>query len=211
MRAEGVTNLDAKGDGVHFISNGKDQCVKLWDMRRSYSDAEGHEKASRRDVPRYHWCALSGLATEFCCAEVEVHGCATRIWIMFQLPAAMHGHPCRFRRLPPDPGLLHATAALSQCSVFAAEYRNPDNCPHVCRDYRWDEWPGDVDQVVHPHESSVMCYRGHSVMQTLIRAYFSPADTTGQRFVYAGSADGVVHVWGASPPESRIAYTRDPP
>lgn len=55
--AEGVTNLDAKGDGVHFISNGKDQCVKLWDMRRSYSNAEGHEKASRRDVPRYHWCA----------------------------------------------------------------------------------------------------------------------------------------------------------
>ena len=58
VRAEGVTNLDAKGDGVHFISNGKDQCVKLWDMRRSYSDAEGHEKASRRDVPRYHWCAV---------------------------------------------------------------------------------------------------------------------------------------------------------
>ena len=46
-----------------------------------------------------------------------------------------------------------------------------------------------------------MCYRGHSVMQTLIRAYFSPADTTGQRFVYAGSADGVVHIWGALEPK----------
>ena len=70
-------------------------------------------------------------------------------------------------------------------------------CSLGCRDYRWDEWPGDVDQVVHPHDISVMCYRGHSVMQTLIRAYFSPANTTGQRFIYAGSADGVVHVWGA--------------
>ena len=64
------------------------------------------------------------------------------------------------------------------------------------RDYRWDDWPGDADQVVHPHDISMMSYRGHSVMQTLIRAYFSPADTTGQRFIYAGSADGVVHVWG---------------
>ena len=54
--AEGVTNLDAKGDGVHFISNGKDQCVKLWDMRRTYTHAEGHEKALRKDVPSYHWC-----------------------------------------------------------------------------------------------------------------------------------------------------------
>jgi WD repeat-containing protein 23 len=44
----------------------------------------------------------------------------------------------------------------------------------------------------------MMSYRGHSVMQTLIRAYFSPADTTGQRFIYAGSADGVVHVWGVA-------------
>ncbi len=54
--AEGVTNIDAKGDGVHFISNGKDQCVKLWDMRRTYSHAEGHEKARGKDVPNYHWC-----------------------------------------------------------------------------------------------------------------------------------------------------------
>ncbi len=71
VRAEGVTNLDAKGDGVHFISNGKDQCVKLWDMRRSYSDAEGHEKASRRDVPRYHWCAMAALVQASCVTEVE--------------------------------------------------------------------------------------------------------------------------------------------
>ena len=35
--------------------------MKLWDMRRTYSNAEGHDKASRRDVPRYHWCACPPL------------------------------------------------------------------------------------------------------------------------------------------------------
>jgi hypothetical protein len=44
---------------------------------------------------------------------------------------------------------------------------------------------------------SVQAFRGHSVLQTLIRAYFSPAHTTGQRYVYTGSADGSVRIYGA--------------
>lgn len=46
----------------------------------------------------------------------------------------------------------------------------------------------------HPHDVSVMRYRGHSVLQTLIRCNFSPAATTGQRYVYTGSTDGKIHV-----------------
>lgn len=30
---EGVTYIDSKGDGRYVLSNGKDQCMKLWDMR----------------------------------------------------------------------------------------------------------------------------------------------------------------------------------
>lgn len=36
---EGVTFLDSRGDGRYFISNGKDQSIKLWDIRRMSSDA----------------------------------------------------------------------------------------------------------------------------------------------------------------------------
>jgi hypothetical protein len=49
--------------------------------------------------------------------------------------------------------------------------------------------------VVHPGDVSLMTYRGHAVLQTLIRAYFSPAHTTGQRYIYAGSAEGVINAW----------------
>ena len=41
-----------------------------------------------------------------------------------------------------------------------------------------------------------MSYRGHKVLGTLIRAYFSPKHTTAQRFIYAGSSDGTVYIFG---------------
>jgi hypothetical protein len=46
----------------------------------------------------------------------------------------------------------------------------------------------------HPQDCSVMTYRGHSVLRTLIRCHFSPAETTGSHYLYSGSADGQIHV-----------------
>jgi WD repeat-containing protein 23 len=42
------------------------------------------------------------------------------------------------------------------------------------------------------NDASIMTYRGHSVLQTLIRCHFSPAHTTGQRYIYTGCATGAV-------------------
>jgi WD repeat-containing protein 23 len=38
---EGVTYLSSKGDGVYFLSNSKDQTLKLWDVRKAaeFSDS----------------------------------------------------------------------------------------------------------------------------------------------------------------------------
>ena len=49
----------------------------------------------------------------------------------------------------------------------------------------------------HPHDTSLQTYRGHRVLQTLVRAYFSPAHSTGGRYVYSGSSCGGVFVWDA--------------
>ena len=67
------------------------------------------------------------------------------------------------------------------------------------------EYPARGYHVPHPHDVSLQTYRGHCVSQTLIRAYFSPAATTAQRYVYAGSADGAVRIWGAPPLRSVLA------
>jgi len=37
---EGITNVSAKGDGRYVISNGKDQLLRLWDLRKMRTNAE---------------------------------------------------------------------------------------------------------------------------------------------------------------------------
>lgn len=87
-------------------------------------------------------------------------------------------------------------------------------------DYRWDEVPTEckfgksfqyfafysnlytlytlfvnfsavyTDTVKLPEDTSIMTYRGHRVKKTLIRAKFSPQETTGQRYIYTGCGTG---------------------
>ncbi|KAF8899131.1 WD40-repeat-containing domain protein [Infundibulicybe gibba] len=61
-------------------------------------------------------------------------------------------------------------------------------------DYRYPHYPRPK-YAAHPQDCSVMTYRGHSVLRTLIRCHFSPAETTGGQYLYSGSADGKIHVW----------------
>lgn len=75
-----------------------------------------------------------------------------------------------------------------------------DKLPDVARPYTWDyryqAYPGRLRvPVEHPHDSSVMTYRGHAVVETLIRCHFSPLHSTAQKYVFTGSADGRVYVY----------------
>ena len=45
---EGITNVSAKGDGRYVISNGKDQALRLWDLRKMCTNSE-HEEVANDD------------------------------------------------------------------------------------------------------------------------------------------------------------------
>ncbi|CAO1633947.1 unnamed protein product [Parajaminaea phylloscopi] len=113
---EGITYVAPKGDGRYCISNGKDQSLKLWDLRNMKSSADAEQGAYRRDYGLRNW-----------------------------------------------------------------DYRNMY--------YRKPRFQS------HPEDCSVMTFRGHAVLKTLIRCHFSPTVTTGQKYVYSGSADGRIHIW----------------
>ncbi|KNG47495.1 WD40 repeat-like protein [Stemphylium lycopersici] len=47
----------------------------------------------------------------------------------------------------------------------------------------------------HPHDCSLVTFRGHKVLKTLIRCHFSPPGSTDSKYVYSGSYDGKVYIW----------------
>ncbi|KDP21531.1 hypothetical protein JCGZ_22002 [Jatropha curcas] len=109
---EGITFLDSRGDGRYLITNGKDQTIKLWDIRKMASNA-----TCNLGLRNYEW------------------------------------------------------------------------------DYRWMDYPPQARDLKHPGDQSVATYRGHSVLRTLIRCYFSPAYSTGQKYIYTGSHDSCIYVY----------------
>ncbi|KAI0375121.1 WD40 repeat-like protein [Pilatotrama ljubarskyi] len=112
---EGITYVSAKGDGRYVISNGKDQILRLWDLRMMRSNSEFESVAKQHyGIPQF--------------------------------------------------------------------------------DYRQDNYPRPRYKA-HPLDCSVMKYTGHEVLRTLIRCHFSPAETTGQQYIYSGSSDGRIHIW----------------
>ena len=61
-------------------------------------------------------------------------------------------------------------------------------------DYRFE--PYDTSKYYqHPHDCSLVTFRGHSVLKTLIRCHFSPAGSSDSRYVYTGSEDGSVYIY----------------
>ena len=67
--------------------------------------------------------------------------------------------------------------------------------PRFFWDYRWQPYPGNPNKVKHPNDRSIATFTGHRVLQTLIRCRWSPAETTGQRYVFSGSQCGGLFVW----------------
>ncbi|XP_067389182.1 DDB1- and CUL4-associated factor 11 isoform X1 [Emydura macquarii macquarii] len=63
-------------------------------------------------------------------------------------------------------------------------------------DYRWQQVPKKAWRKTKlPGDSSLMTYRGHGVLHTLIRCRFSPPHSTGQRYIYSGCSTGKVVVY----------------
>ncbi|CAL8135582.1 unnamed protein product [Orchesella dallaii] len=64
-------------------------------------------------------------------------------------------------------------------------------------DYRWQRVPKRlcVPRKQADGDVSVMTYRGHSVLNTLIRCHFSPSYSTGQQYIYTGCAAGRIVIY----------------
>ncbi|XP_054739982.1 DDB1- and CUL4-associated factor 11 [Anastrepha obliqua] len=69
--------------------------------------------------------------------------------------------------------------------------------PVIPWDYRWDSVPREYynPKSTLVGDVSVMTYRGHRVTKSLLRAKFSPALQTGQRYIYTGCGTGRIIIY----------------
>ena len=77
-------------------------------------------------------------------------------------------------------------------------------------DYRWGDYDED-DWKPHPHDNSVVTFRGHKVAKTLIRCHFSPPGSTNSKYVYTGSADGKVYIYNLDATIHKVINVRGGP
>ncbi|KAH8667425.1 WD40-repeat-containing domain protein [Tricladium varicosporioides] len=61
-------------------------------------------------------------------------------------------------------------------------------------EYRWGSYD-EEDWYKDPNDNSLVTFRGHRVLRTLIRCHFSPPGSTNSRYVYSGSEDGKIYIW----------------
>jgi len=77
------------------------------------------------------------------------------------------------------------------------DFKNMTPDPRAGRndfDYRWGSYDDD-DWYADRNDNSLVTFRGHRVLRTLIRCHFSPPGSTNSRYVYSGSEDGKVFIW----------------
>jgi len=74
-----------------------------------------------------------------------------------------------------------------------------DAIRHRGWDYRWGsgQCPDTRRGSKIEDDPSIMTYKGHSVFKTLIRCRFSPAHSTGQKFIYTGCGTGAIKIYDA--------------
>ncbi|KAJ9112882.1 hypothetical protein QFC19_000437 [Naganishia cerealis] len=117
QRILNVYGHDDDGDGRYVISNGKDQALRLWDLR---------QMRSQRDI-------------------------------------------------------IHDESASIRYGLRNWDYRND-----YYKKPRYE---------AHPKDCSVMTYRGHHVLKTLIRCHFSPIESTGGQYIYTGGSNGIIYIY----------------
>jgi len=208
---QGVTCLSARGDGRHFVSNSKDQTAKVWDVRTmSPASDAAHLPPSLAAEPcfDYRWPATH--ANKVACARALLAAATgTAVPTTSGAPAPAAAAPAAARPCPissavsaclmalggsafsPSAGTTSNAALRQQATTATSSASTPAAAPLVSSTAAGSpSLPARC-----PYDRSVLTLTGHRVLETLVRCYFSPLHSTGQRFVYSGSQCGAVMVW----------------
>ncbi|KAK4495542.1 hypothetical protein PRZ48_013874 [Zasmidium cellare] len=218
----GIWSLRFSGDGGEIVAGTSDQSVYVYDLeaRRSILRIPGHGD----DVNAV--CFGDKLSPHILYSGSD--DTTLKVWDRRSLssmrPAGMflgHTEGLTYIDSKGDGRYVISNAKDQTCKLWdlrkmistdVGERINPQDYT-TNFDYRFSPYDTD-DHTPHPHDCSLVTFRGHRVLKTLIRCHFSPPGSTDGRYIYSGSHDGKIYVWNldgtqASEPINVLAATKN--
>ena len=192
-------------DGQHILGGTNENCLYLFDVVRKQRllQVRGHED----DINTVAWADETG--------NIALTGSddrTIRLWDVRTLGSsgsssgaagavgALLGHDAGITHVESgnDGRLVISNGKDNVIKVWDMRKMNTANeAAQVAReprpfDYRWDSYNAGADNATAGPDvdASVASLRGHRVHRTLVRCHLSPFHSTGQRYVYTGSAGG---------------------
>lgn len=100
------------------------------------------------------------------------------------------------RQMRSQSDITHDESASVRYGKSQLSCKTPTNVPVGLRnfDYRGGSYAKPRYEA-HPKDCSVMTYRGHHVLKTLIRCNFSPIASTGGQYLYTGGSNGIIYIY----------------
>ncbi|CAK1359650.1 LEC14B protein [Cercospora beticola] len=199
----GIWSLRFSGDGSEIVAGTSDQSVYVYDLeaRRSILRIPGHQD----DVNAV--CFGDKMSPHILYSGSD--DTTLKVWDRRSLasmrPAGMflgHTEGITYIDSKGDGRYVISNGKDQTCKLWdlrkmvstdVGERVNPQDYT-TNFDYRFSPYDTD-DHTPHPYDCSLVTFRGHRVLKTLIRCHFSPASSTDGRYIYSGSHDGKIYVW----------------
>ncbi|KYR00495.1 WD40 repeat-containing protein [Tieghemostelium lacteum] len=173
-----VCYLDQSGN---IFATGSDDCfIKLWD-RRTLNQKSDSEKVSSlgRGKPHKPIGVMAGHHHGLTHVTPKGDG----VYLLSN--SKDHSAKLWDTRKMSNMSVLNNSSDLQQRHTIGRFFWDYRIRPHI-----------DLPTVPkNKNDSSLMTYQGHSVEQTLIRCYFSPTETTAQKYIYTGSFQGNIYIY----------------
>jgi WD40 repeat protein len=200
----GIFSVKFSVGGSELVAGCNDGFIRIMDLSRAL--VSDKVQAHKDDINSVCFAGGVGEAADVVISGSDEIGTPLKVWDRRVLNApvsVLFGHQSGITHVSPrgDGRTILSVSKdqtikiwdLRRVSSNASSAASARHWKHF--DYRFEANPSIFKNNMHPDDCSINTLYGPLVLQTLIRANFSPLDTTGGRFICSGSADGCVYIY----------------
>lgn len=193
-------SIEFSDDTKQIIGGGNDGCVYLYDLEQKKRVAK--MKVGHEDINCVRWmdknCATFLTGSDDGCCKMWDKRCFSAdskpvSTFVGHVEGITHIDVNSDSRFFISNGKDQCIKLWDSRKPHVGTYTAPER-QHRHWDYRWESYEAE-ELASTVTDTSIMTYRGHRVLETLIRCYFSPDFSTSERYIYTGSQCGMIYIY----------------